>query len=216
MFVHLLRPDLVGTRGMGASAADRPGRLRADHRAADARHPRHAVPLPRPSDRVSHSRLRSGTVGLSSVRLKRGNRASNEVDSNVRPKHARKLDGLHDVAVKRVDMDVTRCKAGRFLALLLRLRRLCRCWRLRGLLGASSAFRRPLGLRGSGRRRVVLLGIRRRHHTPCFDWRETYVRSGDFSSLTYPPRAASRNRIRRFVGPGIEPWRSTYGFRMFP
>src|SRR5207244_2888386 len=82
----------------------------------------------RPSDRVSHSRLRSRTVGLSSVRLKRGNRASNEVDSNVRTKHARKLNGLHDVAVERVHVDATRCKAGRLLALPLRLRRLCRCW----------------------------------------------------------------------------------------
>src|SRR2546426_9239210 len=115
----------------------------------------------------------SGTVRLSSVRLECGARAADEVDSDVRPKHARKVNGLYDIAVERVHVTLARRETRGLLSLFPRLwcfRRLrCLC----GLLRASSAFRRGYVVRGSRRRRVLLLGIRRHLHTPCFDSRET-------------------------------------------
>src|SRR2546427_11591764 len=115
-------------------------------------------------------------------------------------------------------MDLSALDRGRFTFRLFffgGLRSLRRLRRLLGLWRPTTALRRRLGLRGS-RGRFLVLGIRHRDHTPCFDSREMYVRSGGFSSFTYPPRAASRNRMRRVVGPGSDPGSSTDGVRRFP
>ena len=217
-FVDLLDPHLVWARGMCPAAADRPGRLRPGHCAAETRDPRHALSLPRPADGVVHPRHRRGPVRLSAVRLECGHRASNQIEADIGSEDRREFDRLDDVAVEGVDVNLTGLDRGRLSFRLLLLsgpRRLRGLRRFRGLRSPYAAFRGRLGVRGS-RGALLLLGIRQGRHTPCFDWREMYVRSGDFSSFTYPPRAASRNRMRRFVGPGIDPCSRTNGFRRFP
>src|SRR2546428_14025037 len=99
----------------------------------------------------------SGTVRLWWVGLEGGDRAADEVDSDVRPKHARKVNGLYDIAVERVHVNLARREARGLLSLFPRLwwfRRLrCLCW----LLLASSAFRRRYVVRRSRPRPGLLL-----------------------------------------------------------
>src|SRR5436309_14586327 len=98
-------------------------------------------------------------------------------------------------------MDLSALDRGRFTFRLLLfggLRSLRRLRRLLGVWRPTTALRRRLGLRGS-RGRFLVLGIRHRDLTPCFDSREMYVRSGALSSFTYPPRDSRRFRLRGFV-----------------
>src|SRR5207253_9665542 len=94
--------------------------------------------------------------------------------------------------------------------LFLRQRRFDAFRRLRPFFWGRRLLAPRAELRGRSLRRFLLRRrARQGTQAPCFDSREMYVRSGAFSSFTYARRAASRRRMSRFVGPGMEPWRST-------
>ena len=200
--------------------------LRPNHRPADPRGAGDPLALPGPSDGVAHPRLPVRPVRLPPVRLERPHRAPDQVNADGGLEDGRKVDRLHDLALEGVDVDLVPCDGGpRGLRLLLgSLWLLLRGpLRARGLLRLRSGGRRDgdlgcLGVRGFrfGGGRWLLEFPLRRPHTPCLDSFEMYVSSGAFSSFTKPAREASRSRINRFVGPGIEPWTRRYCVRTFP
>src|SRR6266487_1563682 len=216
MVVDLLRPDRLDPRRVRPSPTDRPRSLRPDHRPPNPRDARDAVAFPGPPYGVPHARRRGRRVRLAAVRLGRRHGTPDQIRADFRSEDRGQLDALHRIAVEGVHMDVALRQRGRLRLFRLRLRLFLRLGGLRRFRRTSAPLRRRLLLGGFLGRLLRVLGIRQTDHTPCFASRETYVSSGDFSSFTYPPRAASRKRINRFVGPGIEPWSSTYGFRIRP
>src|SRR5947209_13091615 len=139
---------------MSPATADGSRRLRAGHRAPKARNPRDAVSLARPADGVAHPRPDTRTVRLSSIRLERSHRASNQVEADVGTEYGREVDRLHDVAIERVHVDLTGFHRGRFSLFFLALRGLRSLRGFRGFRSPATALRCGFGLRGS---RGVLL-----------------------------------------------------------